>query len=193
MTDSDSTWLDVSSPTKLPGERKRAPSMKKAPLGKTRVWASDGEFVYFRRNKSNPATLARHEAFLRTGDYRHVETQDDVEIYKLMPSSPFARKTRDLTTIDSYNVRRTAAIAACQRDWGTFIDALEELSSRIKSRYHEAFAKTVYDENLTAVFLAINMRGGPSQTEIDREVQALRQRRGAQTSRIYLPPASLTA
>jgi len=186
----DTSWLDtpaISSGKKLPNERQRAPSMSRGILGKKRVWASDGEFVYFRRAKSNPATLQRHEAFLKTGDYQHVETQDDVEIYKLMPSSPFARRQRNLAELDDYNVRRQAALAACRREWGLFIDALEELSGRIKSRWAGAMATTVYDENLTAIFLAIDMRGGPSKAEIDREFAAARQRRGADRKRLLVP------
>ena len=187
-------WLDIrSGGKKLTRDTTRAPTMQKSALGRTRVWASDGEYVYFRRKKSNPETLKRHEAFLKTGDYQHVQTQDDVEIYKLMPSSPFARPQHDLTTLDAYNVRRAAALAACRREWATFIDALSELSTRIKSQYHDSFARTVYEENLTAVFLAIDMRGGPSRTEIDREVKALRTRRGDDRNRLLVLPPSVVA
>lgn len=189
----DTSWLDVSPGKKLPNERKRAPSMSRSLLGKKRVWASDGDFVYFRRKASNPATLQRHEAFLKTGDYQYIETQDDVEVYKLQPSSPFKRPQRDLTSLDAYNVRREATLAACRRDWATFVDALTELSGRIKGQFHDAFAKTIYEENLTAVFLAIDMRGGPGRTEIDREVQALRKRRGDSTSRLVLPVGIVAA
>ena len=190
----DDAWLDITSGgKKLTRETTRAPNMRKSALGKGRVWASDGEYVYFRRKQSNPETLKRHEAFLKTGDYQHVQTTDDVEIYKLMPSSPFARPQRDLTTLDNYNVRREATLAACRRDWPTFLDALSELSTRIKSAYHDAFAKTIYEDNLTAVFLAINMRGGPSQTEIDREVRALRTRRGDDRGRLLVLPAGIRA
>ena len=187
-------WLDIrSGGKKLTRDKTRAPTMQKSALGRTRVWASDGEYVYFRRKKSNPETLKRHEAFLKTGDYQHVQTQDDVEIYKLMPTSPFARPQRDLTTLDAYNVRREAALAACRRDWATFVDALSELSTRIKSQYHDSFARTVYEDNLTAVFLAIDMRGGPSRVEIDREVKALRTRRGEDRKRLLILPPSVVA
>jgi hypothetical protein len=190
----DDSWLElpqVSPGKKLTGERKRAPSMAKAPFGKNRVWACDGTHVFFRRKKSNPETLKRHEDFIRRDHYVHVETQDDVEIYKLQPASPFKRPQRDLTALDVYNLRRETVLAACRREWATFIDGLTELSTRIKSRYHDAFAVTVYQENLQAVFLAINMRGGPSQQEIDREVRALRQRRGDNVSRLIVLPAGM--
>jgi hypothetical protein len=190
----DDSWLElpkVSPGKKLTGERKRAPSMSATPLGKKRIWACDGEYVYFRRKKSNPETLKRHEDFIARDHYVHVETSDDVEIYKLTPRSPFKRPQRDLTTLDSYNLRREAVLAACRRDWATLIDALSELSTRIKSRFHEGFAATVYQENLHAIFLAINMRGGPAQMEIDKEVRALRQRRGDHVSRLLVLPASM--
>ena len=191
----DASWLElprITSGTKLTNERKRAPSASATPLGKKRVWLCDGEYLYFRRKKANPATLARHEDFLRRLHYVHVSTEDDVEIYQLQAASPFKRPQRDLTEIDVYNLRRETVMAACRRDWSTFIDGLTELSTRIKSRYHDAFAKTVYQENLHAVFLAINMRGGPSQQEIDREVRAIRQRRGDNPSRLLVLPASMT-
>ena len=187
-------WLDIRpGGKKLTKDQTRAPNMRKSALGKARIWASDGEYVYFRRAKSNPETLKRHEAFIRTGDYRHVQTQDDVEIYQLMPSSPFARPQKDLTVLDNYNVRREAALSACRRDWATFLDALSELSGRIKGQFHDAFARTVYEDNLTAIFLAINMRGGPSQTEIDREVKALRTRRGDDRKRLLVLPVGIAA
>ena len=187
---SDASWLElpqVTSTIKLPNETARFPGAAKKLAGRSRVWACDGEFLILRRKKANPATLQRHETFLKTGDYVYLTTQDDVEVYKLMPSSPFKRKQRDLTTIDSYNLRREAALAACRREWPLFVDALMELSGRIKGQYHDAFAKTVYDENLTAIFLAINMRGGPTRAEIDREVQALRKRRGDSVSALLVP------
>lgn len=192
----DTSWLDVPTVTsgmKLPNETKRFVSMAKKLVGKSRVWACDGSLVAFRRKKANPATLQRHEAFLKTGDYKYLGTSDDVELYQLTESSPFKRPQRDLTAIDNYNLRREAALAACRREWPLFVDALTELSGRIKGQYHDAFAKTIYDENLTAIFLAINMRGGPSRTEIDREVQALRSRRGDSVSRVLLPPSIAAA
>jgi hypothetical protein len=193
----DDSWLElpkVSPGKKLTGERKRFPSMAKKLVGKSRIWACDGEFVAFRRAKSNPETLKRHEAFLKTGDYKHIETQDDVEIYQLQPSSPFKRKVQvNLGNLDDYNVRRAAALAACNRDWAMFVDSLSELAGRIKhsGRYHEGFANLKYNEDLESIFLAINMRGGPSRSEIDREVQALRRRRGDTTSRVILLPPNV--
>ena len=48
-------------------------------------------------------------------------------------------------------------------------------------------AKTVYNDLLSYVFVQIAMRGGPAQTEVDREVRALRQRRGERSSALLMP------
>lgn len=173
----------VQSP-KLPGEKKRAPSMQRKLLGKSRTWASDGEYVYFRRKQANPATLQRHEQFLKTGNYKHISTQDDVEIYQLQEGSAFKRGPVNLAALNYGDVRRQAIVAACRRDWGVFVDALQEMAGRLKGAYHESMATQIYNEQLAHVFSMIAFRGGPSPMETDREVAALRTRRGDNRSRV---------
>lgn len=184
--------LFVQSSRKLSGEKKRAPSMQRKLLGKSRTWASDGEYVYFRRKQANPATLQRHEQFLKTGNYRHIQTEDDVEIYQLQEGSAFKREPVNLAVLNYGDVRRQAIVAACRRDWGVFVDALEEMASRLKGAYHDGFAMQAYQEQLAHVFSMIAMRGGPSALETDREVAALRQRRGDRRNTLItlasLPP-----
>ncbi len=187
MTDE---WLDlptIESGVKLPGEKQRAKRMQHG-LGKKKIWASDGSFVWFRRKLANPATLERHNRFLATGEYKHVGTQDDVEIYELMPASPFKRaETINFSELKFYDARRQTIRAAVRRDWATFIDGLEHLAGGIKGAYDPAMAKTVYNDLLSYVFVQIAMRGGPAQTEVDREVQALRKRRGERSSALLMP------
>ena len=157
-------------------------------LGKKKIWASDGAFVWFRRKLANPATLERHNRFLATGEYKHVGTQDDVGIYELMPASPFKRaETINFSELKFYDARRQTIRAAVRRDWATFIDGLEHLAGGIKGAYDPAMAKTVYNDLLSYVFVQIAMRGGPAQTEVDREVQALRKRRGERSSALLMP------
>lgn len=191
MTDE---WLDlpaIESGVKLPGEKKRAKRMQHG-LGKKKVWASDGSFVWFRRKLANPATLERHNRFLATGEYKHVGTQDDVEIYELMPSSPFKRQEAvDFSALKFFDARRHTIRAAVRRDWATFVDGLEHLAGGIKGQYDPAMAKTVYNDLLSYVFVQITMRGGPSQNEVDREVAALRTRRGDRRSTSMLLPAGI--
>lgn len=187
-------WLNlptIESGTKLPGEKQRAKRMQHG-LGKKKIWASDGSWVWFRRKLANPATLERHERFLATGEYRYVGTSDDVEIYELMPSSPFKRQEAvDFGALKFYDARRQTIRAAVRRDWATFVDGLEHLAGGIKGAYDPAMAKTVYNDLLAYVFVQIAMRGGPSQEEVDREVQALRRRRGERSSGALLVPAGI--
>lgn len=198
---SDDSWLalpgevEKASPRiragkKLKNEKSRAPSMRKHILGKSRTWACDGEYVYFRRKQANPATLERHEKFLKTGDYIHVETQDDVEVYSLQESSPFKRQTQvNLADVDDSRVRRAAVLAACRRDWPFYVDALEELAGRIKGRFHPGFAETMWSDALRYIETLIDMRGGPARLERDREIIAVRQRRGAGRGRQIIVPS----
>jgi hypothetical protein len=212
MSDANGSWLDIpdwlddkpsvriEGGAKLTGEHKRAPSMAKKLLGKSRVWACDGEYVYFRRKKSNPATLQRHNNFTASGHFKHVMTQDDVEIYHLQEKSPFKREPENLTVLTIPMIRRAAVKAAVSRDWGLFVDCISELATKFKSQRWEVdgkrispddgFVKNMYEEALQYIFLTVWKSGGPLQAEIDAGVQDVRTRRGEATSRLVtLPPA----
>lgn len=209
---SDTSWLEIpdwlddkpsvriEGSSKLTNEHKRAPSMAKKLLGKSRVWACDGEYVYFRRKKANPASLQRHNNFLKTGQFKHVMTQDDVEIYQLQESSPFKREPENLTVLTIPMIRRSAVKAAVARDWGLFVDCISELATKFKSQRWEVdgkkispddgYVKNLYEEALQYIFLTVWKSGGPLQPEIDAGVQDVRQRRGEAVSRLVtLPPA----
>lgn len=194
MTLSDK-WLElprVESGVKLPEEKKRAKRMQHG-LGKKKIWASDGEYVHFRRKMANPATLERHERFIASGEFQYLGTQDDVEIYKLLPTSPFKRQEAiNFGALKFYDVRRQTIRAAVRRDWATFVDGLEHLAGGIKGTYDPAMAKTVYNDLLSYVFVQVAMRGGPSQEETDREVAALRTRRRETRSTSLLLPAGIS-
>lgn len=188
----------VAAGTKLAKERGRAPSMQRRLVGKDRIWACDGEYVYFRPyayengvrvERANPTTMARHKRFLAAGDYEYVETQDDVEIYRVAAQSALARKGLYLGEISDAEVRRQVAIAACRRDWVTYADALEELFGRLKNRgYSEAFAKQVAGEYLEYLDVLIRMRGGPSPQECAAGLAGVRARRGEGKGRVILMP-----
>jgi hypothetical protein len=176
--DDDMSWLEVST-TVL---EQRADIMRDGGQnGVDRVWWTDGEYVWFRRSKSNPETLKRHNEFCRTGDYKHVETQGDVEIYQLQPKSPFAvKKSVDIGQMDTYNVRRQAVKAACRRDWKAFRDVMTFLRERINATYVSPnkpgvtpLADNIFAEQYIAVLTAIEMRHGPSPDEINRELMNL--------------------
>lgn len=180
----DDDWLNIDVRPAVPsGLESRAEIMRPGEQdGKDRIWWTDGEYVWFRRIKSNPATLKRHNDFVKSGDYRHVETQGDVEIYQLQPSSPFAvKKTVDIGQMDLYNIRRQAVKAACRRDWKGFRDIMSFLRERVNAKYcnpdrpgaASPLAENVYADMYMGVMTAIDQRYGPSVGEINRELLAL--------------------
>ena len=213
MTDTD--WLEIPSKrkrtrkpkgitpgVKLPLEHKRARAMVKKLSGTDRMWCCDGEYVFFRPTRvvegvktvvANPTTLQRHQRYIAEGQYTHVETQDDVEIYKLSETSPFARKGVYLGELKDSDVRRQAAIAAGKRDWVLYVDCLEEMASRIKGRYDPAQARLIYEDHLAYLANLISMRGGPTAAECAAGLANIRQRRGVGTGRVIMLPQGRAA
>ena len=177
-------WLDDVS-TGFTGLESRAQIMRDgAQLGKDRIWSCDGEYVWFRRAKSNPATLERHNRFVEDGDYRHVETQGDVEVWQLQPQSIFASVkgtgSIDIGKMNTYNVRRQASLTACKRDWPAFRDIMTFLRERVLAKHgsNVAGAEMEYAEQYMAVIASVEQRNGPGMGEINRELIALADRRG---------------
>jgi hypothetical protein len=202
MSSTDENWLDIgespkiAAAVKLPGETQRGTNVAKRPGSRARAWVCDGEFVWFRRKRANPATLQRLTDQLARGELKHMTTSDDVEIYQVLKSSPFHRPARNFTTIDFPTLTRETVLAACKRDFATFLDGLEEIASRIKNAQYSdgrsaepAFAKMLYQEKLEHIFNMIALRRGPSQGEIDRGIKDLREKRRDGGGRmILLPP-----
>lgn len=173
----------------LKQEQKRFKSMaRQSVLGKARIWACDGEYVAVRLNTANPHTRERHNRFLAAGHYKHVETQDDVQVFELLEGSPFKRDTAmvlgDLSLTD---VKRQAVLAAVRRDWVAYVDIIEEVAGRYKNMYDGGTAKLCFDETMQRMTLNIQMRGGPSMPEISAGIQSIRTKRGYESKRILLP------
>jgi hypothetical protein len=188
--------------SKLPFEPKRALSMRKRMDGSGRMWACDGEYVFFRPTRvingvkttvANPTTLLRHQRFLNEGQYTHVETQDDLEIYRVNESSPFARKGMFLGELKEHDVRRQVVLAACKRDWTLYTDCLEELAGRIKGQYDSGSASLVFGERLEYIGQLIAMRGGPTAGECSAGLANVRAKRGVGSGRVILLPQGKAA
>lgn len=186
-TDNEFAWLEADSvEQKITGLDNRAQIMRRgAQEGKDRIWWTDGDYIWFRRSKSNPATLERHNRFMSLGDYEYVETQGDVEIYAVRQQSQFAIKEGarqvDIGAMDNYNVRRQAVLAACKRDWKAFRDITMYLRERInkanESPHHPGMAtplaENIYAEQYMAIMASIEQRNGPSPGEINQELLRL--------------------
>jgi len=211
-TPPDTSWLDtppteaptspqphIRASTGLVNEKRRGAPVTMTIAGKGRTWHSDGKYIWFRRKKANPATTQRLNTHIEKGEIKFIVTSDDVEMYEVLPKSPFYRKSaQDLMVIDFQSLKWTAIYAAKKRDWVTFVDALSEMASRIKNRTYSdggqatgEFARQIYSENLNYLFHLVSASGGPVRAEIDREVQNVQLARGtSRNSAILLPPPS---
>lgn len=188
----DFDWIDGG---KITGLENRAKVMRPGGQdGKDRIWWCDGEYVWFRRNKANPATLERHNNFVADGDYIHVETQNDIEIWQLRPQSMFHSKKGprgkqlDISKLNMYDLRRQAALAACRRDWVSFRDIMSYLKERVLARHlgNTNAGDQEYAEQYLAVIQSIVQRDGPSAGEINRELMSLMQKGGSRERIITL-------
>jgi hypothetical protein len=213
----DFSWLEGTrieaggDAARLTGAVDRATAMQHGARGiKNKMWHCDGYFVYFRRKMAttpmpgapeglNPHLARRHNEMIARGDYRHVATQDDVEIYELADSSPFKRRGVDLGALNLSQVRWYAIWAAIGRfpgqieirppDWTLFVDCLEEMASRIKGAFHKDEASWQYTQEYNYTIHLIQQAGGPSPGMIDYGVQSVMKKRGQSKGRvIMLPP-----
>ena len=183
-------WLDVATP--FTGLERKAQIMRDGGQeGKDRIWWVDGEYLWFRRNKSNPATLERHNKFVAAGDYKLIEIQNDVEVWQIQPQSQFKMRNNqiDIGQMRSYDLRRQAALAACRRDWQAFRDIMSFLRERINALNVASdgtliLAGNIYAEQYMAVMCSIEQRNGPSPGEVNKELMALADRRGENKQRI---------
>lgn len=192
----NTSWLDDSEPVVATPRTPDADIMRRgAAEGKDRVWWCNGEFVWFRRKKSNPATLERHNAFIAKGDYEYLGTSDDVECYKVRPQSPFSMKKREVVNLDEldfYNVKRLAAQAACQADWETFRDIVAYIRSSINSnvgdntelRWTQNFADMVFGDQYQHLIQMIAIRHGPNPAAINVALARLAAAKGENKGRI---------
>jgi hypothetical protein len=131
-----------------------------------RVWCCDGRYVAWRPSEAHDATKERHARFLAAGHYKHVETQDDVEIFELLPESPFYRREGlDLYRAGTWECIRQCALAACARDWPLYTDILEEIATRCRSVGHAGYAEQVFSDHIKMIGLQVQMRGGPTPQE----------------------------
>lgn len=196
----DTSWLDgpaAISTTKLRGENKRGKGMAKTAGRKVKSWDCDGQYVFFRRKIANPAIVQRLMAQLAKGELKYVMTSDDVEMYEVQTTSPFHRtEAAAFGPLDLPTLQRTIILAACKHKWDDFVDGLSELAGRMKNAVYtdgkpaeEPFMRMLYQERLAHIFSMIRQRRGPDPAVIDREVGALRQKRGEHRSRtsILLP------
>jgi hypothetical protein len=144
-----------------------------------RAFWIDGVHAYLRRKKANQAIIERVDKHVKSGDYRHVRTSDDVEIYEISDTSPLRRRKIDMTELTDSALERVIVKYACKHDYKTYYDAVSELAHRIKSGI-------VQNDRGELIELRIMRRGGPTPMAIQQELKAIREKRTG--SKIFLPP-----
>ena len=188
----DADWLSIETP------REQAPYadlLFQCMKGSDRVWACNGSYVACRPRDFHDATRSRHAKFLASGHYRHIATHDDVQIFELLPGSPFRRDNR--TLIPGQNIgtdMRECAKAAVSRDWVLYHDILEAIASNIKAAYDPGTAQQMFKDCVEYITHLIYLRGGPTVAEVDAGMNSVRVKRGVGSGRVLaLPPATSIA
>lgn len=190
----------VQSAKKLDHETIRGKAMMSAVKNKKRVWACDGQYLFFRRKSCTGVTpegttivneaVKRHDERVSAGELTHVQTQDDVEIYQVNQTSPFYRAPQYLGTMSNGDVRAAIVRAAVKRDWALYVDALTEFAGRVKGAWLAkgtlGQAELAYQEELKYIEVLIQQRFGPSPPECAAGLQNIRMRRGESQGRRVL-------
>ncbi len=196
MTQENYAWLDAEPDVRPSTHSPTTDVMRQGALeGKDRVWWCDGEHIWFRRRKANPATLERHNRFVSQGDYQFVATHDDVECYKLREQSIFAikqPKTIDLNTLDFYNVKRLACKAAMKGDWQQFQDIAVYMRDRLNqnvgpntaTKWTQQWADMNFADHYESLIEMVARRNGPSPQQINIELARLMRGKPAATGRV---------
>ena len=152
-----------------------------------RAFWTDGTHAYLRRKKANPGIIERTDAKVKGGEYRHVKTTDDVEIYEISDDSPMRRRKLAIGEMTDTMIEREIVVCACKRDWRTFYDAASELAYRYKNGgLPQNTAEMILQNTMRYLHLRIHRRGGPSEVEIGQALAAIRKERAG--TRIFLPP-----
>lgn len=169
-----------------------------------KVWGCDGNFVFYRPRRmiegvmtqvANPTMVDRHARFIRQGHYEYIETQDDVQIFRVTDKSPFKRGFGSLDDMNESTLKRAIIMSAVKREWTLYCDCLEEMAARIQARAVTSdgqgagqLQRNQWNEMLQYIEIQISMRGGPGPAECGRELQRVRLARngGGEEKRILL-------
>jgi len=151
-----------------------------------RAFWTDGENAYLRRKRANPAIIERTDSKVKTGEYTHVRTSDDVQVYEIAEWSKLKRKALNLTEMSMKTIERHIVKAACAEDWKLYYDAVSEYAHRHKDTdLPQGTSQLMYQQSMAYLEHRIMRRGGPTPMRIQAELSGIRQARTK--SRLYLP------
>lgn len=136
----------------------------------------DGTRLYVRRKSCNEGFLQRVDDKILAGEYKHVETSDDVEVYEINDASPMRRAV--VSSMTMRGVEAAIIGAACKRDFQLYHDACSELAVRYRTNGQgeelpTELGRTLYIDHMRYIELRIWRRGGPTPIEIERELGAI--------------------
>lgn len=152
----------------------------------TRAFWSDGVNAYLRRKRANPAIIKRTDDKTKSGEYTHVKTSDDVEIYEIAEWSPMRRKRVSLDEMPLMRIEATIIRSACKADWRLYYDAVSEYAHRFKNgSLPPNTAEMILQQQMRYIEHRIMRRGGPTPMMIHHELGKIRRERTG--TRIYLP------
>jgi hypothetical protein len=214
VTDDDMSWLqlpgdiaNITSGKKLAREKRTTEMDKKNTSDKERAWHSNGQYLFYRpklvekmrRGDERHATQTRLLDQITKGEIVFSHNEDDVQVFKIQPSSPFYRPEFDYASADMPTLIRKAITTAVTRDWGGHLEVLEILAEHFKAQVPgdfekkgpmpESFWRENFSNTVQHIHNMIAQWGGPSKQEMSNEIFALRARRkGGTANRIALPP-----
>ena len=176
----------------MPDKRRQQAEIR---LKKGKAIAIDGKArrMWLRRSKANPATIKRTEEKIRSGEYRHLETNADVELYEIAEWSDLAVKSLDQYSIEALE---NGYVGLClKRDWDSLIMVADELKRRYSGglegnyladpRQLQSVLQTIEHQLQNRMYWDPTT---PSPAEIHNEMKAARQRaQGNRMGAIYLP------
>jgi len=184
----DDDWLNIEDPNAGKTTAAFRHLIDACMRGTDRVMACDGQYLAYRPfnrefdKETNPRTKERFQMFIEKGYYKHLGTYDEVQVYELLPGNPYRHEAKQYVIGQDYwkDIKKAAA-AAIHRAWADYHDILVAIAMAIKTGRDPLFAKTMWDDTLNQVAIAIQQMGGkeaPTEKEINEGFVGVRRARG---------------
>jgi len=158
-----------------------------------RAFWYQGNKLHLRRGKANPAFVQRVDEKVGLGDYIHIATTGDVEVYEIPARSALHKRELGLGVLTDKMVEQRIVQAACDRDFVLYRDAAEELAKRARftdsgEPMDAGTALFQFQQTMRHIEQRILARGGPSPVEIQTRMRDLVKQKRA---RVVVPPRKL--
>jgi hypothetical protein len=183
----DDDWLKIEDPN-----ANRVPSqfhmlIEACMPGTERRMCSWGNYLAYRPynprtdKEVNPRTKERFSMFIAAGEVKHLGTYDDVQIWEFQKGSPYYHDGNKAYVVGQnyWGDIRQVATLACERKWAEYHDFLEGMAKAMKGGNRDpAFAKTMWQDALNQIAVAIKQMNGPEEREVNEGFIGVRAKRG---------------